>query len=305
MPPKKSIINSLIESREGFDIEFKRIANAVESEDLVAFANSPEGGYIIIGVAEVKNENNGETMNIKGAKVGDHERLIILNKAQDCLPPVELFLQNYKFQGKDLLVIEIPTGSNRPYCTKKGVYKIRGEGRNQVLTQELLFQIIMEKEYQTFLERFKTATHELKDEMLYMQDIIEKSEGEISNSLQGIFAEATEAEATSQDVFSMTEGISDMLGRLGEEFFFHDDRMNDLEEKVDLILKHLNIEKPEVTRMKFFISREIKAILTANRKSKIKQRKSTIIKKILMGPLKERYELDEVEISSLYDQLTK
>ncbi len=69
----------------------------------------------------------------------------------------------------------------------------------------------MEKKYHTFLERLKTATRELRDEMLYMQDIVERSENEITNSLQGIFAEA---------------------------------------EWVDLILNHLNIEYPEITGRK-------------------------------------------------------
>lgn len=303
--PKKTFIETLIEKDEGFDVEFKKITDAVESEDLTAFANSTNGGFIVIGVSEIKDNLKQSKIEITGTKVGDHEKLKILNKAQDCLPPVDLDLARHEYKGKELLVISVPSGTNKPYCTKRGIYKIRGDGRNQILTQEIMFQIFMEKEYNTFIERFKTATHELKDEILYMQDIVERSEGEITDSLQGIFSEAEDAQATSQDVFSMTESILSSIDGLQEQLYSQEQHTDDLEEKVDLILQHMNIEKPEVTRRKLFISRQIRDILVENKKKKVKQRKKTIIKRILTGSLKTWYELDEKEISTLYDQITK
>ena len=103
----------------------------------------------------------------------------------------------------------------------------------------------------------------------------------------------------------MTESIFSSIDGLQEQLYFQEQHTNDLEEKIDLILQHLNIEKPEVTRRKFLISRQIKEILVENKKKKVKQRKNTIIKRILTGSLKTRYELDEKEISTLYDQITK
>lgn len=270
---KNKFIASLLEKNEGFDVEFKRISDAVDPDDLVAFANSTDGGFIVIGVSEVKDQMQDDRIEITGTKVGDHEKLKILNKAQDCLPPIEIDLAHHEYSGKDLLVIAIPSGTNKPYCTKRGVYKIRGDGRNQVLTQESMFHIFMEKEYNTFIERFKTATHELKDEITYMQNIVERSESEINESLQGIFAEAEDAQATSQDVFSMTESMYSLIDGLQEQLHFQESHTNNLEEKIDLILTHLNIENPEVSRRKYFISTQIKDLLAENKKRKIKQRK--------------------------------
>ena len=168
-----------------------------------------------------------------------------------------------------------------------------------------MFQIFMEKEYKTFIERFKAATHELKDEILYMQNIVERSEGEITDSLQGIFSEAEDAQATSQDVFSMTESIFNSIDGLQDQLYFQEQHTNDLEEKINLILQHLNIERPEVTRRKLFISYQIKELLVENKKRKIIQRKNTISKRILNGALKNRFQLEEKEISTLYDQIAK
>lgn len=301
----KKLIKSLLEKDESFDVEFKKILDAVESEDLVAFANSAGGGFIVIGVAEVKDHLKQSNIEINGTKVGDQERLKILNKAQDCLPPIELSITRHEYEGKNLLVIRIPSGTNRPYCTKKGVYKIRGDGRNQILTQELMFQIFMEKEYNTFIDRFKTATHELKNEITYIQEMVERSEDEITASLHGIFAEAEDAQSTSEDVFSMTESIFTSIDDLQEQLYRQENHTQDLEKKIDLILNHLNIERPEVTRRKFFISSQIKEIIAENKKRKIKQRKKTIIKKILSGTLTKWFDLDETEVSILYDQIVQ
>lgn len=63
----------LLNKEENVDVDFKR--EGIESEDIVAFANSKNGGVILIGVDEIKDEP-GKVIKgkIVGTKVGDPEK---------------------------------------------------------------------------------------------------------------------------------------------------------------------------------------------------------------------------------------
>ncbi len=132
---KKPVRVGIFKEIEGYDTEFKATIDAVESEDLVAFANSNKGGHILVGVSEVR-DNIEDAYKVSGVKTGDHEKLKILSKAQDCSPPIQLFVNFKEVEGKDIIDIDIPSGSNKPYCTKKGTYKVRGDGRNEAMTPD-------------------------------------------------------------------------------------------------------------------------------------------------------------------------
>jgi predicted HTH transcriptional regulator len=153
---------SLLERSEGYELEFKEALHALEPEDMVAFANSEEGGAVLVGVREIETENGRQRGEVVGCAVGDAEKLSILNRAESCMPPVavDVFVENAS--RKPFFRVEIPSGPNKPYCTAAGTYKIRGNGRTMPLLPPRLLAMFMASESQEFVERFKVATTELE-----------------------------------------------------------------------------------------------------------------------------------------------
>jgi predicted HTH transcriptional regulator len=156
---------SLLKRSEGYRLEFKETLQAMEPEDMVAFANSPEGGVVLIGVREAQAEDGHQCGKIVGCPVGDPEKLSILNRAESCVPPiaVEVIVENA--DRKPFFRVEIPSGSNKPYCTAAGTFKIRGNGRTLPLLPSRLLSMFMASENQEFVERFKAATKALEREV--------------------------------------------------------------------------------------------------------------------------------------------
>ncbi|WP_416829166.1 helix-turn-helix domain-containing protein [Ectobacillus polymachus] len=156
----------LLNKEEGYDVDFKRDMKGLKPEDLVSFANSPFGGTILVGVDEYTDLNGQQRGSIYGCAIGDKEKLSILSKAGECRPPVglEVFVEN-EDTDKPFYRIEIPSGPYKPYCTNKGIYQIRGDGRNNPITPEKLLDMYLELQGSAFIERFKNATKELNDDL--------------------------------------------------------------------------------------------------------------------------------------------
>lgn len=193
----------LLSRQEDRDVDFKRQLSGLASADLVAFANSPTGGTILIGVDEAVAGNGLQRGLIVGCAVGDKEKLIILNKAESCVPPieVEVFVENTT--ELPFLRIEIPSGPDKPYCTRKGIYAIRGDGRTKALLPGRLLSLFLETEAEQFFTRFREATGELESSLTVLKSQVveefadllarvERMEGEIAASLQRI-ASTTES----------------------------------------------------------------------------------------------------------------
>jgi ATP-dependent DNA helicase RecG len=193
----------LLSRQEDRDVDFKRQLSGLASADLVAFANSPTGGAILIGVDEAVAGNGLQRGLIVGCAAGDKEKLIILNKAESCVPPieVEIFVENTA--ELPFLRIEIPSGPAKPYCTRKGIYAIRGDGRTKALLPGRLLSLFLETEAEQFFTRFREATGELESSLTVLKSQVvaefadllarvERMEGEIAASLQRI-ASTTDA----------------------------------------------------------------------------------------------------------------
>lgn len=117
---------------EDVDVEWKTNTK-VDSVDFVAFANSEAGGAILLGIGERKGPNGEQLPVIHGCDISDDTKLKLVNKAIDCLPPIEIqvFAENCK--AKPFLRVEIRSGKHEPYCTKSGIYSIRSNNRNAPL----------------------------------------------------------------------------------------------------------------------------------------------------------------------------
>ncbi len=152
----------LLSAKEGYDTEFKRSLNDLETEDIVAFANSDGGGVIFIGVEEIKQPDGQKISKIVGCPIGEEEKLKILNRAMSCIPPIRVDVVIENLDNKPFFRIDVPSGPVKPYCTSKGTYRTRGDGRNLPLSPDRLLEMFMEKEGQAFIDRFRNATRSLE-----------------------------------------------------------------------------------------------------------------------------------------------
>ena len=124
---------SLLRVSEGMNVDFKREVSGIKSRDLVAFANTPLGGTILVGIDEYTDAEGVQRGRVVGCDVDDNARLVIVNKATDCFPTVELAIFVENVAKKPILRIEIPPGHYKPYCTQRGEYCIRSDARVRAL----------------------------------------------------------------------------------------------------------------------------------------------------------------------------
>ena len=156
----------LLSLPEGLNVDFKREVQAVKSSDLVAFANAPLGGTLLIGIDEYTTSDGVKRGRVVGCDVDDKARLMLVNKSTGCIPNIEIriFTENLA-ASKPILRVEIPSGNYKPYCTQRGEYAIRTDGRNRAMLPEELLAIFMEREGELFLSRFRAAVLQLEHQL--------------------------------------------------------------------------------------------------------------------------------------------
>lgn len=168
----------LLEGQEGREVDFKESPAGVDAEDLVAFANA-SGGTILVGVEEIQSEKGLQHGRVVGCSINDQTKLGFLNKASSCRPAVEIEITIENLRNKPIYRIDIPEGSHKPYCTQKGTYKMRSDGRNVAIDPDMMTALILERETEQFVERFRAAA----DEVIFN---LEQMEQRLSNSLNEI-----------------------------------------------------------------------------------------------------------------------
>lgn len=118
---------------ENLNTEFK--GAAIHPDDLaaalVAFANT-SGGEIIFGASDQGEIMGVENIDALGKTIDNVAR-------NNCLPAITLVPEKIAVENKNLLVVHIPLGDERPYSTNRGVHYIRTfSGRRQASREELL-----------------------------------------------------------------------------------------------------------------------------------------------------------------------
>ncbi len=117
-------IETVIQSGEGYTIEFKRSVNSDLAKEMVAFANS-SGGRIFIGI-----EDDGT---IKGTTVTNALKSQIQGTASDCDPAIVIDIENLD----DIIIIHVKEGQNKPYRCTNGFYVRNGPNSEKLSTQEI------------------------------------------------------------------------------------------------------------------------------------------------------------------------
>jgi hypothetical protein len=101
---------------------------------LVAFANSEQGGTIVLGLEEIE----GDELVIVGCPGGVRAKRAILRIAEHCVPPIAIAVADHVYSRKRVFRVDIAASPQRPHCTDRGVYTIREDGQNALLTPDKL-----------------------------------------------------------------------------------------------------------------------------------------------------------------------
>ena len=102
-------IQSLIDSGEGYNVEFKvRVPSIVRelTEEICAFANA-DGGYLLIGV-----DDNGQ---IIGTGLENDKRSAIQGSISEISPALHCDMYAVNIEDKTVWVIDVPSGKDKPY----------------------------------------------------------------------------------------------------------------------------------------------------------------------------------------------
>ncbi|MGH3936430.1 MAG: RNA-binding domain-containing protein [Pseudonocardiaceae bacterium] len=115
--------------------DFKEAAdsNSELAKDLVCFANS-DGGQLVIGVAKDRN--------VVGVPDTDQLLLRVDDVAfQSCSPSLTVVPEVVPLDGKDVVVLNVAKGDQRPYSTREGRYYIRSGARCRRASREELLRL--------------------------------------------------------------------------------------------------------------------------------------------------------------------
>ena len=259
---------SLLARTEGLDVDFKRSASGVDSEDFVAFANSARGGAILVGVDETTNSQGLQRGVVVGCDVGDRPKQILLNRAASCVPAVhvQVFIENTA--RKPFFRVEILPSRRRPHSTGGGTYKIRGDAITRSLQPNELLVMFLEAEEESFIGRFRAATKELGDglkslrsstqaETEHLVDTIRMFSRDTLDYLGQVGASAEEAHVFSEEAQCASITAVEHLEELRTDFARH---QKDLERADDALIAigeaiGVDVEVPRLKEQVVFVAR--------------------------------------------------
>lgn len=220
----------LLNEQEDRHVDFKQSASGIDTEDIVAFANTPAGGTILLGVKEAQKPDGRQYGIVIGCAVGDQERLSILSRAESCIPRIEVDVITENLSDKPFFRVEIPSGPQKPYCTSRGTYKIRGDGANKPLTPRRLLGLFLDSESEEFFDRFRKATEELDSQMNHLLTTMD-----LSMRVSQMLDKGEPDQAPGEEIARTARIYPKPEGRNGYDLVV-------VQRKLDAILAHLGIE---------------------------------------------------------------
>ena len=235
---------AFLQGEETFIVDFKLTPRSVDQEDFVQFANSPEGGVLLVGVQEEKDAKGRRMGKVVGCPVNDDMKQALQAKALNCSPPIQVQIIPEQSGTNSFYRIEVPSGPNKPYCTGSGTYKIRADGRMQALLPSQLLTLFLETEGGVFLRRFQEATGSLETALGAIHDRVERWAGDTEVQLTDIFNTAENANANSDEAMSSSYEAASGIHDLASELEMVPEQTLYTEMRLAALLKHLNIEDP-------------------------------------------------------------
>ena len=140
-------IQSLIDSGEGYNVEFKvRVPSKVRelTEEVCAFANA-DGGYLLIGV-----DDNGQVVD---TNLENDKRSAIQGSISEISPALHCELYSVNVGNKTVWVIDVPSGKDKPYIFSGSIYVREGANSQKLRTAEEMRSFFQECNKIFFRER--------------------------------------------------------------------------------------------------------------------------------------------------------
>lgn len=226
----------LLQQGEGNTIDYKRNA-IVDTEDLVAFANSESGGHLLLGVEE-QTDRAGRMIGVPvGVVLDDALARNIQGKANSCVPPIKIIVSEENGATKKPFVrIDIPPSKNRPHCTGAGTYKVRSLASNKPLLPHEILDLLLVRESNLFLNRFSASTQSLLDSVQNLQAEIIPPITDLRMQVNHAMAHALSEVETAQQ--KMISSLHDMPKVIDNKTFpsVSTETIEQLIEKLNLLL---------------------------------------------------------------------
>lgn len=249
-----SISRALLAEGESERVDFKRSPQGINSDDLVAFANSETGGNILVGVDE-QIVDSAQVGIVCGCDVDDASILQILNKAVSCVPPisVDVFVEN--LNAKPILRITIPASTTKPHCTPKGVYCRRDGSRNRPMHPAELLRVFLETESRAFAERFESAADRITDDLTNLESTLDTSIRNMADQLGWADMQLGDTESSISAILGLTRHLrsetDDISARL-RTLFRQDEREDPVRNRemkafIDALVEQL-CEQPDLLK---------------------------------------------------------
>lgn len=213
-------------------VDYKERVKGLHAEDLVAFANSADGGAILLGVREERGKDGTQHGEPIGHPIDDDTRLQIMGKALSCSPPVQIEIVIENLDAKPFYRLEIPSGAHKPYATNGGTYKIRENGRNNSILPEQLLKLFLEREGEEFTRRFSNATSKLDSQMASALGSVQGLEAIITSKIEEIGGTLGWAEYKASDAADTIETVQSYVVSLVNESRKQTQRLRAVSRKV-------------------------------------------------------------------------
>lgn len=117
----------ILKQGEGYNIEFKRNLNKEITKEICSFLNS-SGGKIIIGI----NDDN----TVHGIKLTNGNRSEIYSFLQPVTPRPEITVSDFNYKGKDIIIVDVEPGKDKPYITAGLLYVRIGANAQKLTTPD-------------------------------------------------------------------------------------------------------------------------------------------------------------------------
>jgi predicted HTH transcriptional regulator len=185
----------LLKGQESRDVDFKESPGGVDPEDFVAFANA-SGGTILVGVKEIETQHGLQRGRVMGCAISDQTKVSFVSKASSCRPAIDIEITVENLRDQPIYRIDIPEGTHKPYCTAKGTYKIRSDGRNVAIDPDMMAALILERETEQFVKRFRAAADEVIENLKQMDaklDTVENVADRAASAAENAMRAAGEA----------------------------------------------------------------------------------------------------------------
>jgi ATP-dependent DNA helicase RecG len=290
-----------LDGEEGFDVDFKQSAAGLSAEDLIAFANSPEGGAILIGVAEAQPVDGRRKGRVVGCAVGDNEKQIILGKAEACHPPVEVKVTVENAARQAFYRLEIPSSPVKPHCTAKGTYKTRGDARNVPLLPSRLLAMFVERQAREFVERFRAATASLESQLAALPVELDAVRDQVTTMIHelgmDVASDLQHVGGQAEDAFVVADATEGSVNEIYHRILDIETDVSLSAERVAAILQHLGIEDPARVRARAFVKVFLRTALQRNADA---ERAKLVEDGRKMSPV-----FSSQEISQMYDEVVE